>query len=132
MIEWKILLKTTSEANSQEHWSKKASRHTTQKWAIKAEYLNSKEKPKLPCDITLVRISPRKLDRDENLPMAFKWIKDALADCLVGEKIASENSPRRPGMKLYGRTDDDERITWHYKQEKGEPKEYAVKIIFTS
>jgi hypothetical protein len=50
--------------------------------------------------------------------MSFKWIVDAVAEYI------------NPGMKV-GRADDDERIEWAYSQEKGKPKEYAIRITIT-
>lgn len=69
----------------------------------------------LPCLITMTRIAPRKLDAKENLPMSFKWFSDGLADYL------------KPGLAA-GRADDDERMQWKFEQEKGEPKQYAIRI----
>lgn len=63
----------------------------------------------------MTRIAPRRLDYDENLPMAFKWIKDALAELI------------KPGMAV-GRADDDKRFRFEFDQRKGEPKEYAIEI----
>jgi hypothetical protein len=112
MIEWKIPIKTVSESNCMEHWAKKHKRHKAQKEAIAWELKPFKFV--LPCSVWLTRIAPRKLDSD-NLQGAFKWIRDAISETITGCKIA-------------GRADDDPRISWHYQQEKGRPKEYAIKI----
>ena len=63
---------------------------------------------KPPCVVTLTRIAPRRLD-DDNLPNAFKSIRDGIADAL-------------------GATDDSARagIVWRYDQDKGEPNYYGV------
>jgi len=107
-----------SEANrSGEHWTKKSKRHQTQKWLINSfmnKHCNIRDL--LPCVITMIRIAPRSLDKEENLPMAFKHIKDYIADFLI------------PGQSM-GRADGDKRIKWEYSQEKGKPKEYAVRIL---
>lgn len=113
-----IPIKTVSEANRQEHWTKSNARHSTQKLAVKS-FLNA-DAPniQLPCTIKLTRISPRQLDSHENLPMSFKWIVDAIAEYI------------HPNMAA-GRADDDKRIKWEYSQEKGAPKEYAIRIQVT-
>jgi len=107
-----------SEANrTGEHWTKKSERHRTQKFLINSymrKHMNSK-KEALPCTISMTRIAPRSLDEEENLPMAFKHIKDYIADFLI------------PGQAM-GRADGDKRIRWEYSQEKGKPKEYAIRI----
>jgi hypothetical protein len=69
----------------------------------------------MPLIIKLIRISPRKLDSDDNLPMAFKWVKDAIADILI------------PG-KQAGRADDSPLFKWEYDQEKGEVKENSIRV----
>jgi len=56
--------------------------------------------------IKLIRISPRKLDAKENLPMAFKYVADAIADLIY------------PGLQP-GRADDNYLMKWEYDQEKG-------------
>ena len=116
MTTWKLPIKTVSEANSNEHWTRKKKRHDIQKlyirlWATK----NNIGATTLPAIIKLTRVAPRELDCEENLPMSFKWIKDYIADQLI------------PGQAA-GRADGDKRIKWDYFQEKGEPKEYAIKI----
>jgi hypothetical protein len=47
--------------------------------------------------------------------MAFKKIRDILADYMI-----TELAP--------GRADGDPRLDWHYSQEKGEVKEFAIRI----
>lgn len=121
----KIPLKLESEANSREHWHKSASRHTMQKTVTKL-YLKTSDIPKLPIHVTLTRFAPRRFDKDENLPMAFKYIKDEIADYVIGYKYS------KTGRKLHGRTDDDERITWEYKQEKTKNKEHYFTIEISS
>jgi len=69
----------------------------------------------IPLYIKLIRISSRKLDLEDNLPMAFKWVKDAIADILV------------PG-KQAGRADDSELLSWDYGQETGNVREKAIRI----
>ena len=63
--------------------------------------------------ITLIRVAPRKLDVSDNLPMAFKHIKDYISSLFV------------PEMKM-GRADELPCFEWQYGQEKGAIKEYAM------
>lgn len=116
---WHLPLKTASEANSSEHWTKKAKRHKLQKQKIKAILLKERPPITIPCAIVLTRISPRELDSHDNLPMSLKYCADALAEYLV------------PG-KAVGRADDCKEIVWAYKQEKGGVREYAIRIEISS
>jgi hypothetical protein len=111
-MEWILPIKTISEANSSEHWTKKKKRHDIQKVHIRLWWLNEKPEIQLPCKIKLTRLSSRLLD-DDNLVMAFKWIRDTIA----GEIFPS---------KAPGHADNDARLTWEYGQQKG--KEKAIKI----
>lgn len=114
-LKFDIPLKTVSEANSREHWIKKSARHKLQRNAVAAIIKPHVYKISVPCKIKLIRISPRKLDLGDNLPMAFKSIKDQLGEMICNEKVK-------------GRGDGDDRILWEYNQERGKPKEYAVRI----
>lgn len=107
-------IRTISEANTSEHWSKKAHRHKRQKFLTRLMFQKCVPYIELPCVIKLTRIAPRALDYD-NLCCSMKWCLDAICDCLV------------PGLKP-GRADGDHRIQVKYYQEKGRPKEYALKI----
>jgi hypothetical protein len=115
IVNWHLPIKTASEANSSEHWAVKAKRHKIQKKWIKAIFLKERPHISLPACIKLTRITPRSLDKDENLPMAFKYIKDYIADQII------------PGLAP-GRADDSKELTWEYDQEKGNQREYAVRI----
>jgi hypothetical protein len=59
----------------------------------------SNDPPALPVTVTLVRVAPRPLD-DDNLAFAFKSVRDGVADA-------------------FGIRDDDARIRFEYRQEKG-------------
>lgn len=58
--------------------------------------------------VTLTRIALRKLD-DDNLSRSFKAIRDQIADQM-------------------GINDGSDLFTWKYAQERGTPKQYAVRI----
>lgn len=104
IVDWKLPIKTVSEANSNEHWSKKLQRHKRQKHWIWVFFQDSKPNINLPCIVKMIRCSPRQLDSD-NLQMAFKWIRDAISEQIF------------PGS-LAGRADNHPSIKWEYEQEK--------------
>ncbi len=108
-------VRTVSESNSSEHWCVKSKRHKKQKMALKKTFLLERPMLKLPCYVMLTRIAPRFLDAHDNLPASMKWILDGIADYLLPGKAA-------------GRADDSNLISWGYKQEKGNPRQYGVKI----
>lgn len=112
-----VPIRIESESNKSEHWSKTALRKKKHKKAI--QYTIHQTGVSLPCSVTLTRIAPRSLDEEDNLPAALKCAKDAVADILV------------PNLAP-GRADGDKRISWHFKQEKGEKREYALKIELES
>jgi len=113
VICWELPVKTVSEANIKEHWSKSSKRHKLQQKHVRFKFLEDKPEIDLPVQIMLTRIGKRKLD-DDNLRISFKWIKDQIAACLF------------PGSRL-GQADDDPRLIWHYAQEIGKP---GIKISF--
>jgi hypothetical protein len=117
LVYWELPIRTVSENNSSEHWAVKNKRHARQKRLIKLRFNKDKELIKLPCVVTLTRIAPRTLDAHDNLRSAFKWIVDAVADNLI------------PGQAA-GRADDSTEITWEYKQQRGAPRKYSVRIEF--
>jgi hypothetical protein len=105
--EFILHINTVSEANSSEHWTKKAKRHALQKQYIR---LSSNRIPKeLPIHIKLTRIGGRFLDKHDNLPCSLKYIFDEVCAQITGNHVA-------------GRADDDERISVEYSQEKGSKK----------
>jgi|SRR5208283_411141 len=113
----KMPIKTVSEANSNEHWSAKHKRHKEHRKIVAIYFRNVEIVP--PCTISLTRIAPRMLD-DDNLVGSLKHVRDYIADCIL------------PGYQM-GRADsivnDGEfALRWEYSQEKGAPKEYAVKV----
>src|SRR5579864_2050478 len=118
-IEWILPIKLISEANNTDHWTKKRKRNKNQEKIIWWQWNQVQPDITLPCIVTLTRIAPRFLDQDDNLRMSFKHVKDIIADLI------------KPGLAM-GRADDDERMIWQYSQEKGKPKEYAVKIEIVS
>ncbi len=111
-----IEMKTVSESNCSEHWSKKYKRHQSQKSLIRFAFSEFKNEFIFPCHVKLTRISPRELDAMDNLPMSFKWITDSVAEMLTN-------------IFVPGRADGDKRITWEYHQIKGKPQAIKIEIF---
>lgn len=99
-------LRIESVANKREHWAVTAKRTSTHRLA--AISIQKHKVPPLPCTVTITRIAPKQLDSD-NLQSGAKALRDGIADRL-------------------GVNDNDPRVTWVYAQERGEPREYAVRI----
>jgi hypothetical protein len=101
---------------SRGHWAADACRRKKQRhiasWACGgplAEYRAGLAKGYVAsAKVTITRIAPRELD-DDNAIAGCKSIRDGIADAL-------------------GVDDRDNRLTWAYSQERGKPKEYAVRI----
>lgn len=115
-VELVLPIRTVSEANSSEHWTKKSKRHRIQKKVVWWT-LNDKRPPvRTPLTITLTRVAPRYMD-PSNLVSSFKYIEDACAEYF------------HPGLAP-GRADGFGDISFIHKQIKGNPKEYKIKIEF--
>lgn len=108
-------IRTESEANLREHWAKKHRRAKDQRGTarmILGQWRYSHLKRHAGSFIiNLVRIGQKPLDPD-NLANSFKHVQDGIADAI-------------------GLDDGSARIEWSYAQEKGKPKEYAVRIEIT-
>lgn len=113
-VEITLPMRTVTEANCFEHWTKKHKRHKIQQKSIGLSLNPLKNIIKLPCHIELTRYAPKSLDKYDNLPMSFKYIVDAC--CAI---IKNDFRP--------GRADDDERFTISYDQVKS--KNYGIKIV---
>lgn len=97
-----------------EHWTDKDRRHKLQKGTVALMLRPQRKYLPFPCQITLTRYAPDKLDRFDNLPMSLKWVLDAVCAEITGDY--------RPG-----RADDNEGIlNVHYKQEISQ--DYGVKV----
>ncbi len=77
--------------------------------------------PRLPVVVTLTRVAPSEGLDDDALPASLKSVRDALA-VLLG----------LPARKVRGKVrhaeDRDPRVRWRYAQERGRPREYAVRV----
>lgn len=111
-----IPIRIVSSANLVEHWAKKYKREHEQREILGIYIRPLLDKISLPVKITLIRIAPRALD-DDNLAYSLKSHRDHICHLI------------RPGLAP-GRADGDRLIQVKYMQNKGKPKEYALKIIF--
>lgn len=110
MIEMPIRI--YSEANLSEHWTKKHKRKRIQQFLVKRYYESANLGPyRLPVAITLTRMGQKLLD-DDNLASGFKYVRDAIADCIL---------PGLPPGKA-----DEKGMKFIYKQQ--QQKQYAVRI----
>lgn len=123
-ISWTMPIKTVSEANSSEHWAKKASRHKQQQYFTNLFFQRAVKEFSLPCEITLTRLSPRTLDND-NLLSSLKYIRDEIAACLLPELKVTYVSKGKL-IESKGFCDNDPRISWKYDQQKS--KLYGVNV----
>lgn len=110
-------LKTVSEANSRSHYMAKAKRVRAQRGASKwacgptlSEYRVGLAKGYISrVAVLLERIAPSSGLDDDNLRSSLKAVRDGVADALEID-------------------DRDQRVQWTYGQERGKPREYAVRI----
>lgn len=123
-VTWILPIKTVSEINCSEHWSKKHKRHKLQQFFVRQLFIHEATEITLPCEIKLTRLSPRQMDCD-NLPTSMKYIKDEIAEHLTG-KGGYYITKKGHVKAIKGHADNDKRITWSYHQEKY--KILAVKI----
>lgn len=96
-----------------EHWTEKNERHKKQKKIVFYSLSPHRASFSLPCTVRMTRLAPRELDADDNLRIALKWVKDAIAEVITQDFVP-------------GRADGDKRIKWEYDQEFS--SEYKVKI----
>jgi hypothetical protein len=95
--------------NSRGHFMAKARRTKRERQAAHWLLLDAK-RPPLPVVVNMVRIAPRRVDEDDNLPGMFKAMRDGVADA-------------------YGIADNDKtKIRFTYEQERGKPYQYGVRI----
>src|SRR5271154_5336568 len=85
-IVWELPLKTKDETNAYEHPFVKTRRHKQQQFFIKQLFMKENRRIEFPCTVKFIRLSPSFMDEEDNLRMAFKWIKDEIGACLFPEK----------------------------------------------
>ncbi|HLT41931.1 MAG TPA: hypothetical protein VKZ95_04435, partial [Sphingobacteriaceae bacterium] len=101
-----------------EHWATKNRRSRIQRGIISLKWNSSAPEINLPCEVTLIRCANKELDED-NLAIAFKGIRDHVADFLI------------PGLNK-GQADGDPRITWVYGQEFSKIRGVRIRIKETN
>lgn len=101
-------IRTVSEANTREHWAKRAKRTKEHRGIARVVAEALLKKPQLPCTVRLTRVAPRRLD-DDNLRPALKAVRDGIADWL-------------------GVNDRDPRVTWAYEQDSDGAGGYHVRV----
>lgn len=89
-----------------------------------------KQKIELPCTIKFIRLGPRFMDEEDNLRMAFKWIKDEVGACLFPDKVATYITKKGKVQENKGHADSDKRVTWEYGQEKASRLGIRIEISF--
>lgn len=95
--------------NSRGHYLVKARRTKRERQTAHWLLLDAK-RPPLPVVVHMVRVAPRRIDEDDNLPGMFKAMRDGVADA-------------------YGIADNDKtKIRFTYDQERGKPHQYSVRI----
>lgn len=113
LIHLHLPIRTVSEANQRDHWTKKARRAKDQRGTtalvVRAELRRKRVSIGSGLVVTLCRVAPGTLD-DDNLRGACKGPRDGVADAL-------------------GINDRDPRVTWEYQQRRGRAGEYAVLVM---
>lgn len=109
-----IPVRTVSLANMREHWAKRYVREKAQRKTVSLALMGHKV-PKIPCRLTFVRISPRRIDID-NLGGSLKVIIDAVCDWIT------------PGLAK-GRSDSVKGLEISLEQEKGSTGVFGVRVI---
>jgi len=128
MIRWELPLKTISESNTHEHWSKASKRHRHQQFFVRALFTAEIRPIPMPCVITMTRIASRMLD-DDNVPVSMKWIRDEIGAQLFPEKVVKyQGKTKGKLVKNKGHADSDPRVTWKYAQEKGKIQGIRIEI----
>jgi hypothetical protein len=130
IIRWELPIKTVSEANCNEYFRIKHARHKEQQFFVRELFKTETQIILLPCRVKMTRLSPRMLDEDDNLRMAFKWIKDEISECLIPEKAGFCITKKGKFRKIKGRADSDARISWEYAQEKSKIGGVRIEISF--
>jgi hypothetical protein len=112
VITWTTPLDVPSTSNKREHWGSKARRaklHRDRARLMTRSVLGrGRRRLALPLVVTITRVSPRTLDDDNNVA-ALKAVRDGIADAL-------------------GVDDADPRVSWLCAQDRGKPREKAVRV----
>jgi hypothetical protein len=108
MIDAYLPVHTVSTLNAREHWAKRA-RRAAEHRALACMVVKPRARAvALPVRVTLTRVAPRELDGD-NLQASLKNVRDGVADA-------------------FGVDDCTPQVEWSYRQERGKPREYGIRI----
>ena len=129
-VVWELPLKTTDETNSYEHHAVKTKRHKVQQFFIRQAFTHEAQEITLPCIVKFIRLSPRFMDEEDNLRMAFKWIKDQVGACLCPSKAVVYVTKDGKVRENKGHADGDKRVKWEYGQEKSKTRGIRIEISF--
>ena len=106
-------LRLTNGANAREHWATKARRAKRERGLILRALLASGVRvPRGPWRVEITRVAPRRMDSD-GATIAAKHLRDGVADWL-------------------GIDDGADAVTFVVDQCKGEPREYAVRVVIAT
>ncbi len=130
-ITWELPLKTQDETNAYENPHVKTKRHKQQQFFIKQLFLHEHREIKLPCTVKFIRLASRFMDEEDNLRMAFKWIKDQVGACLFPEKSVVYVTTQGKVRENKGHSDGDKRVKWEYGQEKSKIIGVRIEISFS-
>lgn len=108
-------VRTVSESNSREHWAVRNRRKREQQELIAVAMQNATrgQQIELPCQVTLTRIGPRRLDSHDNLRSCFKGIVDQIC-------------------KKLNVDDGSDQVRFEYTQMPNKSRNYSVKIAIRS
>ena len=114
---FEVPVKTVAHVNDRRHWRARKKDSDAEKLALRVAWMRADcpTPPTLPVHVRFTRIAPRMLDED-NLRTAPKFIQDELCRCIG---LARANGQAR---------DEGDVLRVHHHQEKGPPKQYAVRV----
>ena len=104
-------MRTVSEANQREHWTKRNKRKQAQQKEVMAEWKHwiGTGRVNLPCRVTFTRYSSKLLDTD-NLAGSMKHARD-----MVSKLLGVDDGPTAP-------------VEWVYRQEQIKKRQHRVQI----
>jgi hypothetical protein len=110
-VDFDFPFRTQPHLNTRVPWIVSHAKKKTERDALHFAWIAAgRPVPPLPATITFVRIAPRPLDEGDNLPSAFKAMRDELA-----KRLGVNDDRKAP-------------VTWLYAQERGAPRTYAVRV----
>jgi hypothetical protein len=127
-IVWELPLKTTDETNSYEHHAVKKKRHRQQQFFVRQLFMHEAQEITFPCIVKFIRLSSRFMDEEDNLRIAFKWIKDEVGACLFPNKAVVYVTRTGKVRENKGHADGDKRVKWEYGQEKSKIQGIRIEI----